>query len=304
MIVKTYYLFIVVILLASCSKDKIGNAEDSLSFQVLTLNTFLLDTPDITNGPTCESDCVARAQSICDVLSDKFDVRPDVLLLQEVFEQNACVRLSACLSSLGYQFISPCQEGDPNWTNSCLVESSKSSGLLIASKFQIDNYEFISFTDCNGCLLQGGDCQANKGFQYGIIRPNADCTIHLINTHLDAGDNNGDEEARFGQSVQIKEFVDGKSLTNDDLILYGGDFNTSSLEELLQIELRLAIKSLNQEVPTSNSGKVLDHLLHGSNPAITTSSFDLTQTCEPECINWFDSDHYGILGKFTFSCSE
>ena len=301
---KASCLFVLLLLCSSCAKDKLTNEEALLSFHVLTLNTFLLDTPDITNGPSCESDCIARAEGICDVLSDKFDRLPEVLLLQEVFEQNACETLSTCLSNLGYQFVSPCQEGDPNWTNSCLVESSKSSGLLVASKYSIDSYEFISFNDCNGCVLQGGDCQANKGFQYGLIRLDNGCELHVVNTHLDAGDNRGDKEARFAQTVQVKDFIDRKNLTSNDLILYGGDFNTSSIAELLEIELRLASQSLNRDIPTSNSGKVLDHLLHTLIPDIESNNFELTQTCNPDCVNWFDSDHKGLLGKFMFNCIQ
>lgn len=296
---KVLFCLPIVLMIMSCSKDS-----DFVDFQILSLNTFLLDTPDITIGPSCESDCVARAEDICEVLSTKFDDLPDVLLFQEVFEQDACESLTACLRSMGYSGFSPCLESDPNWENRCLIKSTKSSGLFIASKFQISDYEFESFEDCNGCLLWGSDCQANKGFQYFKVQIDARCSVSIINTHLDAGGGPEDVETRSNQSSQILAHLDQQGISESATVIIAGDLNTETTIELQNFTSSLDIQSLNTTEPTSDSGKVLDHILVSSTSIGDNTEALLATTCEEECEAWFDSDHIALLAKLSVICQN
>ena len=288
------------LLLSSCAKDNAGQVENELS--ILSLNAFLLDTPDLTAGPSCESECIARAESICAVITNNFDRFPDLLFFQEVFEEDACASLRSCLMDMDYAFHSPCLERDTSWANTCLIKSSKSSGLYLASRRALNDYTFQSFTDCNGCLLQGADCQANKGFQYANIDIEDNCKLHIINTHLDAGDRSNDEAARSLQVQQIADFILGLNVDEKDLIIYGGDLNTTTLGELLEVELRLSANSLNKDVATSLSGRVFDHILLPASATLSGESISLAQTCNPDCTGWFDSDHIGIIANVKYQC--
>jgi len=264
----------------------------------------LLDTPDITIGPSCESDCVARAEDICEVLLSRFDNLPDVLLFQEVFERDACESLTSCLRSIGYSSFSECLESDPSWENSCLIKSTKTSGLLVASKTPIIDYTFESFVDCNGCLLWGSDCQANKGFQYFRINLTNDCALTLINTHLDAGSGPEDVATRRAQSNQILAFLDQQSAANNNKVIIAGDLNTEELSELSNFTSTLDIESLNTELATSISGKVLDHILISSQVVNQDTELILGNTCDEECDGWFDSDHIALLAKLMITCDN
>lgn len=286
--------------MGGCSKDRLGGDE---LYRVLTLNTFLLDTPDITIGPSCESDCARRAESICDVLSDRYNPLPDLLLFQEVFEADACASLASCLSGLGYNYTSPCLEGDLNWENPCLVESSKSSGLFLASKTEIKGYNFQSFDVCNGCVLRGSDCQANKGFQYAEQALDDNRKLHIVNTHLDSGSGNRDVEAREAQSIQILDFLSNVQIDDCSIVIIGGDLNTEELTELENFTSSIDVRSANTSIGTSLSGKVLDHILLST---VTTSeiiNFQISQTCDPECSNWFESDHFALEASFKLVCN-
>ena len=273
----------------------------SIHLDVLTLNTFLLDTPDIIGGPSCESDCVERAEKICEVLEREFDSPPDLIFFQEVFEAEACTSLQSCLEDLGYWVFTPCLELDEDWENSCLIKSSKSSGLFMAAKTTMLDYTFRSFIACNGCLLQGSDCQANKGFQYAKIQSVGGCGIHVINTHLDAGDNADDRSARAAQVVQISNFVDSLEVGTEELVIYGGDFNTKSLAEIVEVELRLGATTVNKDEATVDSGFVLDHIMYAGAGVLSDETHMVSQTCDSMCVPWFDSDHFGLRSSFTYT---
>lgn len=297
---KVLYALLFILIIAACSKEPTAKKVD---FEILSFNTFLLDTPDITIGPSCESDCVARAENVCEVLSSRFDNLPDVLLFQEVFEQDACESLQTCLTSLGYTDFSPCLESDPTWENGCLIKSTKTSGLFVASKTQILDYSFDSFVDCNGCLLWGSDCQANKGFQYFRIVLSNTCEVEIVNTHLDAGSGPEDVATRKNQSTQILSHIDQKSAGSSAIII-AGDLNTEEISELDNFASVLSVRSLNTTDPTSDSGKVLDHILITSSIADNDSEIILAKTCEQDCEGWFDSDHIAISVKLSIKCDN
>lgn len=282
-----------------CSKDALDGDE---RYRVLTLNTFLLDTPDITIGPSCEADCTRRAESVCEVLNNRYTPLPDLLLFQEVFESDACASLAACLSSLGYDYTSPCLEGDLNWENPCLVESSKSSGLFLASKTEFKAYNFQSFDACNGCVLRGSDCQANKGFQYAEQSLDGNRKLHIVNTHLDAGSGNKDVETRESQSIQILDFLSNMQIDDCSIVVIGGDLNTEELTELENFTSSLDVRSTNISIGTSLSGKVLDHILLSTIAGGENINIQLSQTCNPECSNWFESDHFALEASFKLDC--
>jgi endonuclease/exonuclease/phosphatase family metal-dependent hydrolase len=90
-----------------------------------------------------------------------------------------------------------------------------SSGLLILSRYPIDETARITYSRCGGF-----DCFANKGALYARIQVPGAGPVSVFNTHLNA---NGYEAARVSQAAHLLRFVQAYARGLPTVV--GGDFN-------------------------------------------------------------------------------
>lgn len=213
---KIYILILLLGTLFSCTRDEfIAPEEENFNSEritqrqkdlcVMTWNAFLLDTPDIGGGPQCEgASCIARANEVCQRVLEE---DPDVINLQEVFEEEARDALVSCLRAGGYRHI----------------RHELDAGLLTASKFPITTTYFEEYESEHGWLGHGWDTHKSKGFLSTRIKLDSGCYLQNINTHTDAGEDCESAYARLNQLIQLNNYMSG--VNSDIPILIGGDFN-------------------------------------------------------------------------------
>ena len=195
----------------------------------------------------------------------------DIIMIQESFftpmKNHAKNSFSESLNNQGYDvLVSP----SPNFTN---TTQWGDSGLVIAvntKKLRILEYEFIPFIHAESI-----DTISEKGVLKSIVMDNSGEKLAILNTHAQAGyvnqwPNDGlHEDIRIKQLQQMIEIINDISLP----IIFGGDFNFRSEEEIGLIKKYFKYSSINS----------LD--------AIFTHKEIFTK---PEFNNPFDSDHYSI----------
>ena len=246
---KKVFFFIIALfmLMTSCEENLImqSNQEtrnssgistrgDTENVCVASWNTQLLDVGDIFGDPQCEgAECDARAEKICEQVSNLLDPSPDIVNFQEVFEADAAQALIACMTANGYPYntgFDPNQNGTDCFSNTDIIifsiaqSESEGSGLITFSKYPIISTVSEDFEDCNGCIGEANDCLAEKGMVLTEIEVSPGCTIFNFNTHLDAGDSNEDAATRAKQLEQMKNFLKN-NVPDGSPLLVSGDFN-------------------------------------------------------------------------------
>lgn len=142
----------------------------------------------------------------------------DVVLLQEDFEHHEALR-----SEARHGFIergNPSREGLHCWV------SCSGSGLTFLSSLprkRIRRIENIPYGVCSGWLGNANDCLATKGFQHARVETSAGLAVHIVNTHLDAGDAPEDREARRQQLSILREHLEESA--NGEALVVAGDLN-------------------------------------------------------------------------------
>jgi len=247
------------------------------SINIMTWNVALLDAPDfitdfLGTGPTCEgNNCAARASAKCSFL-DRFIIgttnfSPDVVAFQEVFEPEARDAIVDCMAGLGYNEVHGTVESSTALTKRCnntIIQDHKGSGLLTFSKLPIIAQDFREFFACEGCSGRGNDCFADKGMLLSDVQLSNGQIVRIVNVHLDSGNHSQDLSARIAQQNQINSQM-RINLPTSGKVIAVGDFNTENLQEINDLENRLALRSVNKTVSTQAyvgvSSKILDHIL-------------------------------------------
>ncbi|WP_444943580.1 endonuclease/exonuclease/phosphatase family protein [Microbulbifer sp. ZKSA006] len=108
--------------------------------------------------------------------------------------------------------------------------TSFGNGLLTFSKFPFDredrdnnDYSFATYEEetFNNCA--GNDCDTEKGFTVAKIEVTKNFHVHVYNTHMDAGREDDDLNAKAKQLDQIADMIAAHS--NDATVILAGDFN-------------------------------------------------------------------------------
>ncbi len=81
-----------------------------------------------------------------------------------------------------------------------------------------------AFRVCHGWFSAKNDCWSRKGFQRVTARMRNGVEVHIYNTHLDAGSNPGDVEARREQFLQMARSA--AELSDGTPLVLAGDLNT------------------------------------------------------------------------------
>ncbi|KAG7448354.1 mannose-binding lectin [Guyanagaster necrorhizus] len=100
------------------------------------------------------------------------------------------------------------------------------SGLNTLSDFE---YIDLERTTWDECYIDSGDCLTPKGFTLVRIRVSAGAWIDLYNLHTDAGDEEGDLEARAANIAQLVAYMDTWSAGMAVIIM--GDTNSRYTRE-------------------------------------------------------------------------
>jgi len=96
-----------------------------------------------------------------------------------------------------------------------------SSGVVIASKHPIMEWDFIPFSDA-----VGDDAMARKGVVYArILKDGVSC--HVFGSHTQAWQDKVHEDCRKKQFMQIKEFIKDLGISPDEPVLVCGDLNVN-----------------------------------------------------------------------------
>jgi endonuclease/exonuclease/phosphatase family metal-dependent hydrolase len=190
------------IFFAACGEVKVDTAVEinSGSFTVLTYNVHGLP-PEITGDDT-----EARLTAIAPLLN-QFDL---VGLQEDFIDANHEILSSGSSHQESHRFSEP------------LEDRVYGSGLSVFSNLTTTTQTGVHYTECHGTVDSASDCLASKGFQWLKIEM-ANKTLHVYNTHMEAGGGPEDEAVR---ATQVRELIDHVNQnTGTDSVLLVGDTN-------------------------------------------------------------------------------
>jgi len=101
------------------------------------------------------------------------------------------------------------------------------AGLSFLGTYPITKTEHIYYDRCNGLFDNGADCFASKGFQYLVLDVSGSFSLHIYNTHLEAGNSDVDHDIR---SEQLETILAHLNAIEDEPVILMGDFNLSSAD--------------------------------------------------------------------------
>ncbi|MDK2594069.1 sphingomyelin phosphodiesterase [Pseudoalteromonas obscura] len=198
-----------------------------------------------------------RAQRLPMALTS-LDDRPDVIIVNEVFNSDAEQALAALSSIYPYQTPNVGQDCSGSGWDGLTGNCSNSpfvirGGVVIISKYPIISQKAHVFTQS---LSGSWDYLANKGFAYVEIEKGG-LRYHLIGTHLQAThDGNTEEEhrVRMGQLREIQTFIKAQNIPSSEPLIIGGDMNVEwSKQQEVTDMLTTARAKLNFETPVIGS---------------------------------------------------
>jgi hypothetical protein len=162
-----------------------------------------------------------------------------------------------------------------NANNKSFCPFCSGSGLTIISnlekEWQID-IQSEAFNTCSGWLGGLNDCFASKGFQLARIETPSGKHFNVVNTHLDAGRNSLDRQARTTQLQQIAAKM--KQEASEEALIIVGDLNLRWNDP----EDRALLEAFKKDLGLSDSIKgvqaeggwpILDYVLYRNGGATT-----------------------------------
>ena len=217
----------------------------------------------------------------------------------------------SCMSANGYPFNTGCSIAtEPTGSPDCFAlcpNASKGAGVITFSKFPITETQFEAFNDASGCSGNGADCGATKGILLTNIEIEG-CEISVINTHLDADNDDGSAAARLSQLEQIRAFIN-LNVPDNQSLFFGGDFNIdlgATLNNAVGGALKvIPTNSLANVTPTgtASAGQVLDHIFvkQGDGKIIQTNHTVLTNNASTIYCYWTFTDAWFQQNKHDFA---
>jgi endonuclease/exonuclease/phosphatase family metal-dependent hydrolase len=176
---------------------------DSNIINILAYNIFML-TP-----PIAYTDQNERARALPAQLHNY-----DAIMFSEAFHNDA--RDNDLLPNLTPEY--------PYYTP--MVDASgrpEDGGVFIASRWPIDTFAFIVYSDCDG-----NDCLAAKGAMYARINKLGK-KYHLFATHTQAWNDVQNVNTRILQLQALKHFIDSLGIPANEPVLLGGDLNVDKI---------------------------------------------------------------------------
>jgi hypothetical protein len=176
-------------------------------------------------------------------------------------------------------------------------------GLALFAQQSAVNTHHEHYTACNGVFDGSSDCLASKGFQAIrlVFGPEAEHTIDLYNSHLEAGSSAEDNAAR---GVHVDQLLHAMSTVSADrAVLFLADTNLhgddpQDLPEITRLLADAGLTELCVAVDCPEPGRI-DRLLYRSSTAITLEGRDWWIVEDfVDAANSPLSDHDPIAGRF------
>ncbi|HKZ55352.1 MAG TPA: Calx-beta domain-containing protein [Anaerolineales bacterium] len=178
-------------------------------------------------------------------------------------------------------------------------------GVIILSKWPIEAEAQSLF---GAVCTPIPDCLGDKGVNYARINK-AGQRYHIFGTHLDSGPDAADMRVRKEQFDIMSRFVLTRRIASGDPVIMAGDFNVDRNFQNGEYQRMLSALSATQpwtsglQPATNPKGQWLDYVLFSN--AYRPPESSLNRVVSPRDGNGADlSDHYAVLGKFSFSFSE
>lgn len=173
------------------------------------------------------------------------------------------------------------------------------SRLASGWQMEIENYPFAT---CSGWLTGANDCLATKGFQLLRLISPTGMRLFVVNTHMDAGSDSDDREARQSQLETMRAVLEREA--GDHALIVAGDLNLDADNPLDQALLKSFTQSLglvdSGAHPTApTSWEILDYILVRSGGdtlvAVREAGEDPTLVLRGEPL----SDHPALFARFS-----
>jgi len=244
----------------------------------------------------------------------------NLVLIQEMFtaDKHGFLRDEGRISKAAYPYRSK------HWRGSSL---SFGDGLVRLSDFPFDmdnrddndyslkTFESEEYDDCNNDFIGGSvDCLTEKGFTVAVHEISNQFSVHVYNTHMEAGSQSKDVKVKQKQFDQLADFISAYS--SGTSIILGGDFNAKwadngSKEEYQEIwqnfldttGLRMACQDLINSSDDSIDNCAYDFKADTDQILYRNSSADYQLTLDAYEILDFDgvSDHEPNRAIFSWS---
>ena len=101
--------------------------------------------------------------------------------------------------------------------------ATEDGGVLIVSRWPIDTFAQIVFSDCNG-----SDCLSAKGVMYAKI-DKLGKKYHLFATHTQAWNDPANVQTRILQLRQLRQFQQSLNIPANEPVIIGGDLNVDKI---------------------------------------------------------------------------
>lgn len=109
------------------------------------------------------------------------------------------------------------------WFDTTVEDRFYGSGLSLFAPFELIESASIHYTECHGVLDGASDCLASKGLLAARLELGDGVEVNFLDTHLEAGGGDADDEARVSQIEQVVDLLQGWSA--DRPVVFTGDFN-------------------------------------------------------------------------------
>lgn len=181
-------------------------------------------------------------------------------------------------------------------------------GVMIFSRWPVIDQDEIEYSKCG---TNSGDCGATKGVKYAAIDKMGK-RYHLFGTHMDAGGEQDDIEARRSQISEMRQFIDTLGIPDGEPVIMGGDFNLGpNSSGGLYTEFK---DSMNPVVPepigfyestfSGDTGDIIDHAWVDSKHLLPTEATNNILTFRSITDTMWElsefSDHRSVQGRFVF----
>lgn len=133
------------------------------------------------------------------------------------------------------------------------------SGLTVLSRLPGGDARGLTYDSCAGWLGGAMDCFAAKGILMVRLTDDDGLSVDVYTTHLDAGRDEADQQARLAQLEQLASAVEQWSAGR--AVVIGGDFNLDWRDKAQRTVLTAMADRLGlQRAALRGAGRKIDHL--------------------------------------------
>ena len=191
--------------------------------------------------------------------------------------------------------------------------SLEDGGVLIVSRWPIDNQAQITYTSCDA-----EDCVAAKGVIYTEINKQGN-RYHLFGSHTQAWSEPENQNTRLSQFQQMAEFIDSRNISSEEPVIIAGDLNvdkedfpdeynnmltTLSAEEVSRTEGYLYTADGRVNYWTTEAPEILDYVLYSTRhlrPVNAEARVVTPRSIAASVFTQYDlSDHFAVKADLTF----